>query len=84
MYPYFEIFGIKFATYGVCAFVGFLLQWFVFMYAVKKRGGLVMCAREVQMIGVFGCAVILVTVYDFSIFDDVFEITHLKHRPSSR
>lgn len=63
MYPYFEIFGIKFATYGVCAFVGFLLQWFVFMYAVKKRGGLVMCAREVQMIGVFGCAVGMKLLY---------------------
>lgn len=69
MYPFIEILGIKFSTYDVCAFVGFVLQWCVFMYAVKKRGGLMMCAREVQMFSLFGCAVGMKLLYALTRID---------------
>ena len=53
MCPYVYILGIKFALYDIFAFAGLVVQHFVFMYCVKKRGGLSICAREVQIISVF-------------------------------
>ncbi len=54
MYPYIDILGLKFAVYDIFSFIGFVLQYLVFMYAVKKRGGLIICAREVQLLSLFG------------------------------
>lgn len=63
MYPFVEIFGLKFALYDIFAFVGLVLQYFVFMYIVKKRGGFTVCAREVQLISVFCGAVGMKVLY---------------------
>ncbi len=69
MHPYIDIFGLKFALYDIFAFVGLVLQYFVFVYAVKKRGGLVSCAREVQLISVFFGAVGMKLLYALTRYD---------------
>ena len=69
MYPYIDIFGLKFAVYDIFAFVGFVVQYLVFMHIVKKRGGLALCAREVQLISLFGGAVGMKLLYALTRYD---------------
>ena len=69
MCPYVYILGIKFALYDIFAFAGLVVQHFVFMYCVKKRGGLSICAREVQIISVFFGAVGMKLLYALTRYD---------------
>lgn len=69
MYPYIDIFGLKFAVYDIFAFFGFVVQYLVFMHIVKKRGGLALCAREVQLISLFGGAVGMKLLYALTRYD---------------
>ena len=69
MHPYIDIFGFKFAVYDIFALVGLIVQHFVFVYAVRKRGGLVSCAREVQLIGLFFGAVGMKLLYALTRYD---------------
>ncbi len=69
MHPYINIFGLKFALYDIFALVGLIVQHFVFMYAVRKRGGLPNCAREVQLISVFFAAVGMKLLYALTRYD---------------
>ena len=69
MYPYIDIFGLKFAVYDIFAFVGFVVQHLVFMHIVKKRGGLIICAREVQLLSLFGGIVGMKLLYALTRYD---------------